>query len=85
MKRHHSILYFFEFGVIALGFALMLVVSMTIYYQLLLLGILLTLYILIGLFHHNSHHDITMKVVLEYILISAIIFALFVFLNTSRL
>jgi hypothetical protein len=85
MKKHHNILYFFEFGLIALGFAVMLVIQMTIYYQLLLLGIILTIYIAIGLFHHNTHHDITIKVVLEYILISAIIFALFVFLNISRL
>lgn len=85
MKRHHIILYFVEFSVIGLGFAVLLITSLTIYYQLLMLGFILAIYILIGLFHHKTHRDITMKVVLEYILISALVFALFVFLNTQRL
>lgn len=85
MKRHHSVLYVAEFLVIAGGFALMLSLSLSLYLQLLTLLAILLLYIGIGLFHHNTHHDITAKVVLEYILISALVFALFVFLNISRI
>lgn len=85
MKHKHLILYLIEFGVIAGGFAFLLTVNMTFYYQLfLVIGILLA-YIVIGIMHHGKHHDIHPKVVLEYILISALIVALFVFLNISRI
>lgn len=85
MKKNHGILYLVEFLIIGGGFALLLAGSLTMYYQLVVLGIILFLYVTIGLYHHNKHHDITMKIVLEYILISALIFALFVFLNISRI
>ncbi len=85
MKKHHSILYFLEFGIIGSGFAILLSISMKFYSQLAVVGTILILYIIIGLLHHRAHHDICIKVVLEYILISVLIFALFVFLNISRI
>lgn len=84
-KKHHIFLYFFEFGLLGLGFAFLLTTQMAFVYQLLTLGFILASYVLIGLMHHNSHHDITTKVVLEYILISAVICALFIFLNVTRI
>ena len=74
-----------EFAIIGAGFSFLLIASMTIYYQLAILTGILAVYIGVGLFHHKTHHDIAMKVVLEYILVSALVFALFVFLNVSRL
>jgi hypothetical protein len=85
MKQHHIILYLIEFLIIGLGFVILLSFSLPFYNQLFILGLILSLYIIVGLLHHRTHHDISIAVVLEYILISALAFALFVFLNVSRL
>lgn len=85
MRKKHTLLYLIEFGIIGTGFALLLSFKMTFYQQIGLLSFILVLYTAIGIIHHGKHHDIHPKVVLEYILVSALIFALFVFLNISRL
>ncbi len=85
MKKNHSILYLIEFAIIGSGFALLLSYKMTFYSQMLTLLVILTIYTIIGIIHHGKHHDIHPKVVLEYILVSALMFALFVFLNISRI
>lgn len=85
MKRQHTLLYVIEFFLIGGGFALLLILKLTFYNQIWMLGFILLSYIVIGIFHHGKHHDIHPKVVLEYILISALIVALFIFLNLSRL
>ena len=85
MRKNHVLLYCIEFLIIGGGFALILAVSMPFYTQLFVLSSVLSLYIVIGLLHHRTHHDISVKVVLEYILVSALIFALFVFLNITRI
>lgn len=83
--KNHTYLYFLEFLVIGGGFGLMLTFDFGFNTQLLLLAFILASYIILGLFHHNKHHDIHPKVVLEYILISALIIALFVFINVTRI
>lgn len=85
MLKNHTLLYFIEFGIIGGGFAYLLSVKLPIYSQFLVLALLLIFYIVIGLLHHSKHRDINTKVVLEYILVSTLVFALFVFLNISRL
>ncbi len=85
MKKNHVLLYLIEFLIIGGGFALILTLSLPFYTQLVVICAILGLYITIGLLHHKTHRDISIKVVLEYILISTLIFALFVFLNTSRI
>lgn len=85
MRKNHALLYFVEFAIIGGGFALLLGFKLPIYTQFWVLGLVLLLYIIIGLVHHGKHHDVNEKVVLEYILVSALVFALFVFLNISRL
>jgi len=85
MRNNHTLLYLVEFLIIGGGFALILTMPLTFYTQLFVLGAVLFLYIAIGLMHHRTHHDIGVKVVLEYILVSALIFALFVFLNITRI
>ena len=84
-RKHHVLLYFLEFGVLCLGFAFLLTVNLNFFRQIITLSVILTSYVLIGLLHHGTHHDITVKVVLEYILISALLLALFVFLNITRI
>lgn len=85
MKQHHVLLYLIEFLVIGSGFAFLLTVVLPFYTQLFVISLILCLYFVIGLLHHRTHHDISMKVVLEYMLVSALIFALFIFLNIARL
>lgn len=85
MKRHHGLLYVIEFLIIGSGFAFLLTMSLPFYTQLAVITIILSIYIVVGLLHHRTHHDISIKVVLEYILVSALVFALFVFLNIARL
>ncbi len=85
MRKNHTLLYFFEFALIAGGFAFLLAVKLPLYTQSWVLALILVSYMILGLFHHGKDHDINAKVVLEYILVSALIFALFVFLNIQRL
>lgn len=85
MRKNHTVLYFFEFGLITAGFAFLLAVKLPLYTQSWVLALILIFYIILGIYHHGKDHDITTKVVLEYILVSALIFALFIFLNISRL
>jgi len=85
MKKNHALLYLIEFLIIGGGFALILTFTLPFYTQLLIVSAILALYIVIGLMHHRTHHDINIKVVLEYILVSALIFALFIFLNIARI
>ncbi len=85
MKKHHGLLYLIEFLLIGSGFAFLLSVPLPFYTQLFVIGLILGLYMVVGLLHHKTHHDINIKVVLEYMLISALIFALFIFLNIARL
>lgn len=85
MRKNHALLYLIEFLIIGGGFSLILAMPMPFYAQLFVISVILSLYIIIGLLHHRTHHDISIKVVLEYILVSALIFALFVFLNITRI
>lgn len=85
MRRQHITIYVAEFFLISLGFAFLLTSQLTFYNQMAVMLFILSLYVVIGLLHHNKHHDITLKVVLEYILISALLFALFVFLNITKI
>ncbi len=85
MRRNHTLLYFIEFVLIASGFAFLLAVKLPLYTQSWVIAVILISYMVLGLVHHGRDHDINAKVVLEYILVSALIFALFVFLNISRL
>lgn len=85
MRRHHGLLYIIEFLIIGSGFAFLLSIPLPFYTQLVIIFLIVCLYLVIGLLHHRTHHDISIKVVLEYILVSALVFALFIFLNIARL
>ena len=85
MKRKNIVAYIFEFMIIGSGFAFILALNPPIFTQIFILATILLIYIIFGLIQHKRHNDIHLKVVLEYILVSAIIFALFIFLNISRI
>ncbi len=81
---HHSFYYFFELLILLTGFAAVSFAS-SFHTQLIILFLLLASYTGIGILHHRLHHTVKAKIVIEYILISAIIFATFLFLNTNKI
>lgn len=82
---NHVAYYFIELFVLLIGFFLVLMFPSQFLIQLGILFCILVAYIMIGLLHHASNHDLKRKIALEYILVSAIIFGAFLFLNAHRL
>jgi hypothetical protein len=80
----HQLYYILELLALALGFFLVYLLSTSFILQILSITIMLCLYSIIGILHHMIHHEIKRKVVIEYILVSALVFAAFLFLNISR-
>lgn len=87
MKKHthHRLIYVLEFIIVGGGFALILTYPMKFMSQVLVLAGMLLIYMTLGLLHHRNHHDIKAKIVLEYILVSALVFAIFIFVNITRI
>lgn len=80
----HQVYYLLELLALILGFFLIFLLSPNFTLQLFVAGIMLSLYTIIGILHHKLHHALKQKVVLEYILVSAVLFAAFLFLNISK-
>lgn len=76
--------YAIELLILLLGYALILFFSFDFSVQMMFLFITLLFYITFGLLRHQAERDLHTSVVIEYILISSIILASFVFLNISR-
>lgn len=77
--------YAIELVILVLGYALILFFSFDFSVQMMFMVIILLFYITFGLLRHQAERDLKTKVVIEYILISSIIFASFIFLNFTRL
>lgn len=82
--EHHAY-YFIKFLVLILGFLLIALFSFNLLFQFMTLVFLLISYIAIGLIHHQINHDLSSKIVIEYILVSSLILTAFLFLNITRL
>ena len=54
-------------------------------FQMMIVVLTTFFYVLWGIVHHLFHHDLTAKIVIEYILVSLVIMAVFFFLNISRI
>ena len=80
----HQLYYLLELLALILGFFLVVLLSPNFTLQLLAMGIMLSLYTVIGILHHRLHHVLKTKVVVEYILVSAVLFSAFLFLNVSK-
>lgn len=87
MKKYpsHIILYILEVCLILGTFLIILTFGLTLWNEVLLLSVMLLGYIVIGILHHRTHHDIKGRVVLEYILVSILILSLYIFLNITRI
>ena len=84
-KIPHQMYYVIELFVLLAGFFALFAYSFDKNLQLLVLGVVLMFYIILGIIHHKVHHTLKSKIVIEYILISAIVFFAFIFLNTGNL
>ncbi len=80
----HQLYYLLELSALILGFFLVFLLSPNFMLQLVAMGAMLSLYTIIGVVHHRLHHVLKGKIVIEYILISAVLFAAFLFLNISK-
>ena len=80
----HQLYYLLELLALILGFFLVFLLSTNPMLQLLVMAIMLSLYTVIGILHHKIHHEFKRKIVVEYILVSAVLFAAFLFLNISK-
>ncbi len=77
--------YAVEFVILLLGYALIIFFAFDFSIQMMFLVITLLFYITFGLLRHQAERDLTLRVVIEYILISLLVLMLFVFLNNSRI
>lgn len=82
MKKHINY-YILETTVLGVGFFAIYALSLSVQYQAFLIGGLVLLYSLMGIMHHKVQHDIHAKIVLEYILISVLVFSVFLFLKSG--
>ena len=81
--EHHTY-YFIELFMLLFGFFMMFAFSYNTTLQFMILMLTLFSYITIGFIHHRVKHTFSSKIVLEYILISSLILAGFIFLNSGK-
>ena len=81
----HQFYYILELLVLTFGFLLIVLLSFSLYFQTISLAFVLIIYSFLGLLHHGLHHTLRRKIVIEYILISAVIFTAFIFFNIGRI
>ncbi len=81
LKKHHGFYYFAELLVILVGFFSIYMLRYDFILQEITLILVLVIYSILGILHHSLHHNLRLKIVIEYTLISILIFACFKFLN----
>lgn len=81
----HQSYYFLELGVLFSGFFLIFLLSYDFLLQTVVLFFVLLTYCVLGIFHHKLHHALGSRIVIEYILISLVIMASFLFINTGKI
>lgn len=81
----HQVYYLFELLALVSGFYIVFLLSYNFYLQALALILVLVFYTVLGILHHEIHHVLKRKIVIEYILISLIIMAIFIFLNNNKI
>lgn len=82
---HHTIFYMFEIVIVGGGLFVLLALNLPFLKQLFVLSLILAGYVILGIIHHKLIRDVKLKIVLEYVLISLLIFAAFIFVNVNKL
>ena len=81
----HYVYYLLELLVLFVGFFLVYIFSPNHVLQEGALITVLALYTLIGILHHKLHHNLRLKIVIEYAMVAILIFATYLFLNIGKL
>lgn len=81
LNRNHTTHYLILFGIILLGFALLTFFSASKSMQLAACFFVAIVYLCYGLLHHWLEHDLTIKIVVEYVLVALLVAALFVLIR----
>lgn len=84
MNSRHTLYYIFETTILGTGFFLAFLMKDVYNQGLLILGVLL-LYISMGAIHHRKTHDMGVKIMLEYVLISALVFSVFLLFKSGAI
>ncbi len=84
-KNMHLNYYAIESLILGLGFFAVYLLSSSVFAQTIFVVVLLFSYAVMGMIHHYLKHDINIKVVLEYVLISILVFSLFLFVRSGIL
>ena len=79
--KHHGYYYFAELLVLLCGFFSVYMLRSNFKLQELTMVVVLVLYTILGILHHTLHHDLRLKIVIEYTLVSILIFACFLLLK----
>jgi hypothetical protein len=80
----HGFYHLAQFLILLAGFAILLSTNLGLVFQTTILLLLLAFYTSFGIIHHRVHHDLNSKIVIEYIVMSLLVFAGFLFLNIGR-
>lgn len=84
-KLPHQAYYVVELVVIVSGLFSVYLLSFNFILQTATLALVLIFYALMGIMHHKLHHTLRSKIVIEYFLISILVFACFIFLNIGKI
>lgn len=81
LDRTHLVHYTTILGIILLGIALLILFSANRGIQLVILITISLLYLAYGILHHSLEHDLTLKIVVEYVLVAVLAIVLFIFVR----
>lgn len=82
MEKHLNY-YIIETFILGIGFFGISMLSGSVQTQAMLMAAVVAVYMIMGIVHHQLKHDIHPKIVLEYVIIGALVFAIFVFLKSG--
>ena len=81
----HKTYYISESVLLLVGFLAAAYFSSQIKMQIAFISTTLVGYIVLGVIHHKTHHNLKIKIVVEYLLVALLVASAFLFLNSSRL
>jgi isoprenylcysteine carboxyl methyltransferase (ICMT) family protein YpbQ len=81
LNSKHIVHYLVLLGLMAIAFSTLVLVSLTRTQQLVVIILTAVMYVAYGIFHHKLHHDLTIKIVVEYALVALLVVALFLFVR----
>lgn len=81
LHKNHLVHYLIILGIIALGIGSVTLLSSNKNMQFIMVLAVSLFYLCYGIFHHFLEHDVTIKIVVEYVLVTLLVVALFIFVR----